>query len=319
MEAAWVASKLCYHLLIIYYFSCLLPFTIKSLGRYQMYYANHNNLAPKFLKICRCPLKIKLVIWLLGILFGMSAFAKGVLLEDLTWVEAEKKLTPETIIVIPLGAAAKEHGPHLKLKNDFLIAEYLKKKVLEKENVVIAPTVNYGFYPAFTEYPGTTHLRFETFRDMMVDICRGLSRFGPRRFYALNTGISTLHPLREASQILSRENIILEFTNLSEILGPVEKKISHQEGGSHADEIETSMMMVIAPATVDMKKAAKDFHQGEGPLTRNPKNTKGTYSPTGIWGDATLASKTKGKVAVGALVQGVLNDIRRLKSKPCLK
>jgi creatinine amidohydrolase len=40
----------------------------------------------------------------------------GVLLEDLTWVEAEKILTPETVVVIPLGAASKEHGPHLKLR-----------------------------------------------------------------------------------------------------------------------------------------------------------------------------------------------------------
>jgi len=48
---------------------------------------------------------------------------KGVLLEDLTWVEAEKILNPNTVVVIPLGAAAKEHGPHLKLKNDWLIAE----------------------------------------------------------------------------------------------------------------------------------------------------------------------------------------------------
>lgn len=76
---------------------------------------------------------------------------KGILLEDLTWVEAEKVLTAETIVVIPLGAAAKEHGPHLKLKNDWLIAEYLKKRVLEQSNVVIAPTINYHFYPAFLE------------------------------------------------------------------------------------------------------------------------------------------------------------------------
>lgn len=41
---------------------------------------------------------------------------KGILLEDLTWIEAEKVLTEKTIVVIPLGAAAKEHGPHLKLK-----------------------------------------------------------------------------------------------------------------------------------------------------------------------------------------------------------
>jgi creatinine amidohydrolase len=73
--------------------------------------------------------------------------SKGILLEELTWVEAEKLLTKDTVVVIPLGAAAKEHGPHLKLKNDLLIAEYLKKRVLEQSNVVIAPTINYHFYP----------------------------------------------------------------------------------------------------------------------------------------------------------------------------
>lgn len=114
---------------------------------------------------------------------------KGILLEDLTWLEAEKILTPTTVVVIPLGAAAKEHGPHLKLKNDLLIAEYLKRRVLQRSAVVVAPTLNYHFYPAFVEYPGSTTLRLETARDMVADICRTLARFGPRRFYILNTGI----------------------------------------------------------------------------------------------------------------------------------
>src|SRR5947209_4606052 len=47
---------------------------------------------------------------------------KGVLLEDLTWVEAESVLRPDTIVVIPIGAESKEHGPHLRLKNDFVLA-----------------------------------------------------------------------------------------------------------------------------------------------------------------------------------------------------
>jgi creatinine amidohydrolase len=91
--------------------------------------------------------------------------AQGVLLEDLTWLEAEKALTPETVVVIPLGAQSKEHGPHLKLKNDFILAEYLKKRVLEKAAVVVAPTVNYSFYPAFARVPGSTSASLETSRD----------------------------------------------------------------------------------------------------------------------------------------------------------
>src|SRR5687767_13345272 len=164
---------------------------------------------------------------------------KGILLEDLTWLEAEKILKAETVVVIPLGAAAKEHGPHLKLKNDWLIAEYLKQRVFEQSNVVIAPTVNYHFYPAFLEYPGSTSLRLETARDLIIDICKGLSRYGPRRFYVLNTGVSTLRALRPAAELLAKEGILLHYTDILKVLGPVEKAIGKQEGGTHADEIET--------------------------------------------------------------------------------
>ena len=238
---------------------------------------------------------------------------KGILLEDLTWMEAEKLLNQDTVIVIPLGAAAKEHGPHLKLKNDWLIAEYLKNRVLEQSNVVIAPTINYHYYPAFLEYPGSTSLRLETARDLLVDIVKSLARYGPRRFYILNTGVSTLRALQPAAESLAKDGVILRYTDLLKITGPVEKAIGKQEGGTHADEIETSMMLYMAPATVDMKKAAKDYHPStERGLTRNP-NGRGVYSATGIYGDATLATKAKGEQITKALVTGILQDIEDLR------
>ena len=235
--------------------------------------------------------------------------AKGVLLENITWVEAEKILTLDTVVVIPLGAAAKEHGPHLKLKNDFLISEYLKNQTLQKADVVIAPTINYHFYPAFVEYPGSTTLRLETARDLVIDICKSLSRYGARRFYVLNTGISTLRALKPAAEILADDGILMHYTDLLKITGAVEKEISKQEGGTHADEIETSMMLYIAPDSVEMKKAVKDYHPSKGRLTRDPNNKEGTYSATGIWGDPTLATKAKGKKVIDALVTGILKDI----------
>ncbi|MEK7727797.1 MAG: creatininase family protein [candidate division KSB1 bacterium] len=239
--------------------------------------------------------------------------SRGVLLENLTWLEAEKLLTPETIVVIPIGAAAKEHGPHLKLKNDFILAEYLKQRVLEKANVVIAPTVNYHFYPAFVEYPGSTSLRLETARAVIVDICTSLSRFGPKRFYALNTGVSTVRALKPAVDSLAARGITLHFTDLLKTLGPIEKEVSEQEGGTHADEIETSMILYMEPASVDMSKAVKDFHpSGKGGLTRDPKG-QGTYSPSGIWGDPTLATRAKGEKVVEALVAALLEEIEALR------
>src|SRR5207249_5766678 len=83
-------------------------------------------------------MKLMLAVLALVIVFSLAVQStgrpktKGILLENLSWVEAEKILTPNSVVVIPLGAAAKEHGPHLKLKNDFVIAEYLKRRVLQQ-------------------------------------------------------------------------------------------------------------------------------------------------------------------------------------------
>ncbi len=240
----------------------------------------------------------------------------AVLLETLSWDEAERVLTPDAVVVIALGAESKEHGRHLQLNNDFLMAEYLKKRVLVSapQNVVVAPTINYSFYPAFLEYPGSTSLSLDTSLAMFNDIVHSLAHYGPRRFYILNTGISTLHPLAQAAADLAKDGILLRYTDLTKD-DPVEKKV-RQSGGSHADEIETSMMLYIAPESVRMNKAARDLSPDKrGPLTRDPHG-KGTYSPTGAWGDPTLATREKGQAVTESLVVTILKDIDDLRQTP---
>jgi creatinine amidohydrolase len=196
------------------------------------------------------------------------------------------------------------------------MAEYLKQRVLAAASVVVAPTINYSYYPAFLEYPGSTSLRKETARDTIVDICHSLAFYGPRRFYILNTGISTITPLSEAVKALASEGVTLRYFDWDEI-DAVVKKVQQQTGGSHADEIETSMMLYIAPNTVRMSRAVKDLSPDRpGPLTRNPKAAEGTYSPTGVWGDPTLATKEKGQILVEATVKTILGDIEDLQKAP---
>jgi creatinine amidohydrolase len=235
--------------------------------------------------------------------------AQAVLLENLTWDEAERVLTPDAVIVIPLGAESKEHGRHLQLNNDFLMAEYFKHRILAAapKGVIVAPTINYSFYPAFLEYPGSTSLSMDTARAMITEIVRSLARYGPRRFYVLNTGISTLKPLAQAATELAKDGILLRYTDLTKE-DPVEKKL-RQSAGTHADEIETSMMLYIAPDSVQMKKATRDLNLNQpGGLTRDPKG-KGTYSPTGAWGDPTLATREKGQAVVESLLTSILKEI----------
>lgn len=241
---------------------------------------------------------------------------KSVELSNVTWVEAERLLGGDPVVLIPLGAAAKEHGPHLRLDNDFQLAEYFKRRVMASSPVVVAPTITYHYYPAFIEYPGSTHLREETARDMVVDIVNSLTAYGPKRFYVLNTGVSTLVPLRASAQELAKTGVLMRFTDVLTIATDAEAKIKQQPEGTHADEIETSMMLYIAPDRVDMSKAAKDINPrvgGRGPLTRTPGRDIGRYSPTGIYGDATLATRDKGRIVVEAMVAGMLREIEELR------
>jgi creatinine amidohydrolase len=236
-------------------------------------------------------------------------------LEQISWYQAADALKPDTVVLIPLGAAAKEHGPHLKLSNDARLAEYLVRRVADATAVVVAPPINYHFYPAFQEYPGSTSLAAGSARDLTTEVVRSIARHGPRRFYVVNTGISTVRPLAASAQALLDEGILMRYTNLEQTLDAAARGIREQEGGSHADEIETSMMLHIDPRSVDMSKAVKDYGPRSTPfaLTRRAGGT-GTYSPTGIWGDPTLATAQKGRILADALVAGIIADIAALRA-----
>ncbi len=239
--------------------------------------------------------------------------ARSVALDNLTWQDADRVLKEHPVVLLAVGARTKEHGPHLPLKTDYVLAEYLKDRVARAVAVAVLPTLEYGYYPSFLEYPGSVSIGAETFRNTVVDICRSLGRHGARKFYVLNTGISTLGPLKEAAEELGKDGLTMRYLNLLETDEKLPPGLLKQEGGTHADEAETSMMLYIAPELVDMSRAVKDLdpRPGRKGLTRDPKGA-GTYSPSGIWGDPTLATKEKGRVIVESTVTEIVRQIREL-------
>ena len=234
---------------------------------------------------------------------------RGVKLELLNWIEAEHWFADNPVVVIPLGAAAKEHGPHLPLNNDALIAGWLADEIIQRLPVVMAPLINASFYPAFVDYPGSISLRLETARDLILDTCNSLASFGLSRFYVLNTGLSTLRPLAEVGQSLDAA-IRFGYLDLDTALQNLPADLLQQQYGSHADEHETSLMLHIAPQVVDMSRAVDDGAEGEGRLTRT--RGRGTWSASGVFGQATLASAEKGKLIAEALLYQSITDIEDL-------
>lgn len=237
------------------------------------------------------------------------------LMATMTWPEIEKAAKAGDIVIIPLGAASKEHGFHLPMNTDQITADYFRDQVLERfEKAIAAPTITYSYYPAFTEYPGSITLDMQTATQMITETCRVLAKQGFKKFYIINIGISTIKPLKIAQQELKREKILMEFSNSTVIdQQPEIVNLIQQKRGTHADEIETSMMLYIAPNVVNMQKAVRDDHPEliPGGLTRNSKNKEGVYSPSGVWGDPTLATKEKGKIITQVTINYLVNQIKQ--------
>lgn len=253
-------------------------------------------------------------VLILVLLLGSDVAAQGVLVERLSWDEARPLLTAEAVVLVAIGAQAKEHGRHLPLNNDWLMAEYLKARVVAATPVVAYPTINYHFYPAFRPFPGSTTLEQSTARDVVADVVRSIAAHGPRRFYVLNTGVSTIAPLKETQALLAREGIEMRFTDILAVAGDVEKRLSKQQEGTHADETETSAMLYIAPDVVKMPRAVKDYRRLRDQWPH--LGGAGDQAATGVYGDPTLATREKGEAIVEAMVKGILQEIDALRRAP---
>ena len=239
----------------------------------------------------------------------------GTFIEFMTWDRLEAQMQSPQTFVIPIGARLKEHGLHLQLNNDYLLAKYLAKRVAEELKVLILPTVPYGYYPAFLAYPGSVSLDEDVFARTIENIVLSFARHGQHRFYCLNTGVSTNRPLNTCRDSLAKKGIPFAFTNLLSLLTPWEELVCSQPRGTHADEAETSMMLEIAPGTVQMGRAVVEIGEriSPGPFSRDPDTDQGLYSSTGAWGDPTLATRSKGRRILKGFVTDLCQEIEQFR------
>lgn len=240
---------------------------------------------------------------------------KAVFLEDISWLAAQNLLPPDAVIVIPMGAAAKEHGPHLPLSTDFIQAEGFKNLLALGRNVIITPTVNYGFYPGFLKYAGSTSVNFSTGTEMILQIVRSLAGYGPKRFYVINVGVSTTPTLATAARILAEEGIVLFYSDYERPnFQAAHARIRVEAHGGHADELETSNILVLRPDLVDMSKAVNDSSAKNNNAGWAPVLEGGLINTSGVNGYARLATKEKGRLYLKAMVEEMGKEIDSLAS-----
>lgn len=232
-------------------------------------------------------------------------------LDHLSWDEVADALASDRLVILPIGAFAKEHGWHLPMNTDAVTADALATAVAERLDALVAPVIGFGFYPAFTRYAGSQSISRETFRALLLEAMQGLVTQGARRLLLLNTGVSTERTVEEAAAaMLGVKPLVAHLRNLGNSAGIAWQ----QNSGGHADERETSLMLAIAPDLVRMDRAVN----AETPLSEARKAILSPYpdadaehSPSGATGNPTLATTAKGQRYFAAIVDDIVRLVER--------
>jgi creatinine amidohydrolase len=239
----------------------------------------------------------------------MVSTATGLFVEETTWREVRRRVLGGATAVLPVGASCKQHGDHLPMDADRVQAEWFARRLAERRDVLVWPTLNYGHYPAFVRYPGSISLGAETFAGLAREVVEGIADAGPRRVVVLNAGISTIVPLRRALDP-PPPGVETALVNLYE--GPAfdrsARRLQQQRLGTHADEIETSLLLAIDPGRVHLERARPwDGRPLEPPFDPFDPASPG-YSPSGAYGDPTRATAAKGQALAEAILEDILEN-----------
>ena len=251
----------------------------------------------------------------------MAGGAPGVLLENLTWPEAKERFDAGAMVIIPIGALAKEHGHHLPLNTDYLLADTMARRVADELPVVVAPVIGFAYYPAFCNYPGSQHLKAETFMALLAEIIEGFIGQGVKNMAIINTGVSTEGPVQVVVRdILARHNVRVAVADIRR-LGASADHLFEQKTGGHGDEHETSIIMAIKPEAVYLERAREDYGNQltmektvfyQPAIFRDDPSSGPDHSTTGVRGDPALATREKGIAALDAAVDDLVQGLRVL-------
>jgi len=248
----------------------------------------------------------------------------GILLGELTWVEAKQRFSDIDIALLPVGST-EQHGPHLPLDTDAFDAEYLARSVAEamsEPKPIVLPLVSYGVSYHHMGFSGTISLSNETLTRLVYEIGISIARHGIRKLVIINGHGGNGPALQNAAQMINREARIFACVDTGETSDVDVQKIIETPNDAHAGEMETSTALAVRPELVDMKKAKKSIPRFSSRyLNFSTSRSVEWYTQTekisrsGILGDPTKATREKGErlwhIMIEHLVRFV-DDLRYL-------
>jgi creatinine amidohydrolase len=239
-------------------------------------------------------------------------------------------LNPEhTVAVLPLGAI-EQHGPHLPLVTDALIAEALVRSTLDRvqHGMLVLPSMSVGHSLEHSDFEGTLSIAAEPLLASWLDLGRSVARTGVRKLVLLNTHGGNI-PLVQLAALRLRQELGLFVVRANYFsLGSPPNLFAEEElqCGIHGGDMETSLMLHIRPDLV-RRTALKNFRaltheMAERGASIGPEKPIGfgwmsqDLNENGVCGNALRADPERGALLLSYLADKLALVVRDCQSLP---
>lgn len=173
------------------------------------------------------------------------------LLKYMTWEEAKKEFESTKVAIIPVGST-EQHGPHMPLGTDFIIADYIANEVASKTNVIVTPVVPVGFAAYHQDFNGSLSIDIDILAKYYEGIAESLITYGITHILFMNGHGGNTAALNMVCRKLRDRGITAAHMEWWMVTGNQKKEWAML---GHGDIIETSMMLYLTKEHVHLDRA----------------------------------------------------------------
>ncbi len=248
-------------------------------------------------------------------IYGAGDSRKPVRLEHLSWTRI-RDLQAEgcDMLLLPLGAT-EQHGPHLPINTDTVIATAACDYASAVTGVPVLPALSYTVSAGHTEkWPGTFSIFHETFIHTLREIAAWAVATGWKRLLLVNSHFGNDASLRVAVDRLRFDyvnRLQIATRNTFNLTPSIWEYFISDAADLHANKAETDLMLHLAPETVDMSVAEDDPDRTtETVFNYMVANT----SLNGVTGNPTEGTAARGKLLfeeIGEALAAIVEKARR--------
>lgn len=233
-------------------------------------------------------------------------------LQALNEQQAKQALAQARVALLPLGAV-EPHGDHLPLDTDNVLAERFCALLDTRlgEMAISLPVVPYSQVWSLRGHAGAIDIGQELLVQLLMTLARNMASYGIATTVVINTHYGNFDAIKAAARQLKEEGITLlsySWAGMDSCVSQLRTSAVAYPGYMHADEIETSLMLALAPEYVDMTLAKA--HYPVFPVNFRYLPVRWTeFSDYAVLGDPGSASREKGEVFVQQALETTLASI----------